>query len=350
MAEKRCKQKLKDEPSSPLKTNPSISQKEETHPNGSAVSIVRGGKGRQSSMDSESSLLNLAAVPSKPTAPLPAKSAAKSTMSEEKPLLSLVPGQATKPVTKAAKKPEKTEKSDIDNKSNVEFLVESITSKCDSQQAAGKFFQWLRMNLGSSVKGRTFTAEDLDTAEHRCSEVWKKKKQDMAPTPKESMLDQEAAPKPNSKIGNVDLIVRHILQKSSGPAMTAKFIAMLRTKVGQVNPMGRIFSAEDIQQAEARCKSLFGEQNAVSADGDDEQGEDSDGEDSEKASSSSKSDEESDSDDEKESAEKMSESSSSEDSDEEMTAEQKEQEEQAKELEAELRKMEKKERKAEKKS
>merc|ERR1712100_753737 len=70
---------------------------------------------------------------------------------------------ADEPGAKAAK---------VEPVGNVDFLVDHILKKCSDMQSAEKFFKYLRDNPTKEMKGRLFSATDVDEAEKRCSNTW----------------------------------------------------------------------------------------------------------------------------------------------------------------------------------
>merc|ERR1712228_224785 len=75
-----------------------------------------------------------------------------------------------KPAEKASKQDEKAQqkKNVAPEVTNAEFIAQHILKKCDGMEGAQKFFTWLRDDRGRTIKGRTFTKEDVEEAKRMC--------------------------------------------------------------------------------------------------------------------------------------------------------------------------------------
>merc|ERR1712228_630935 len=80
-----------------------------------------------------------------------------------------------KSAEKASKQDEKAqqEKNVALEVTNAEFIAQHILKKCDGMEGAQKFFTWLRDDRGRTIKGRTFTKEDVEEAKRMCKKHWR---------------------------------------------------------------------------------------------------------------------------------------------------------------------------------
>jgi len=149
--------------------------------------------------------------------------------------------------------------------SNEEYLTNSILKKCSDMESAHKFFKWIREKgkKGERIKDRIFTKADIEGAEKRCREVWGikdevKKEEEEELKKGDVKTEQSAGVKmPDPSESNVEVIVQQVLKKCNSMSETEKYWELLSRGVGKENPMGRVFTMEDIDQAKQQVSDFM---------------------------------------------------------------------------------------------
>jgi len=165
------------------------------------------------------------------------------------------------------------------NQSNADFIAEHILKKCNSMDQANKFFVWLRQKEKSgdaSIKGRKFTAGDVDDAEQRCKRVWdgqsRKRQQeddgdDGSSSSSSSSSSQEkngkstpgTAPKaPVDSEKAVQALVDFFLKKTDNAAKMEKYFNQMFSNPGKkVSGLNRKYDQEELTQAWLQCQAAL---------------------------------------------------------------------------------------------
>merc|ERR1711933_167672 len=128
---------------------------------------------------------------------------------------------------------------------------------------ASKFFKWLRDHPESKMRGRVFSKTDVEEAEGRCKEVWGV---DIKVEPKKEETGAKEEPKEEPKVkdehenlSNVEVIVMQVMKKATDMSKAEKYFDMLNRTVGQKNPLGRVFTDEEVTMAYLECQDKFAE-------------------------------------------------------------------------------------------
>lgn len=205
-----------------------------------------------------------------------------------------------------------------DVRDNVAFIVDHILQKCSSMDSASTFFQRMRSHGNLHVSGRTLTVEEVAEAERRCKEVFfcggggksvgssatanittaaravPSTAERAAPPPGHEQtrpvvpvcerddkysvfaVVQPKAPRrtrrppagsgikattsvsaPPYDEGNVAMIVNVMLRRCNDMTKADAFFQMLHRSTGKMNPLGRVFSEEDVEEARSRCEETW---------------------------------------------------------------------------------------------
>eukprot|EP00928_Gymnodinium_smaydae_P054177 TRINITY_DN37996_c0_g1_i1.p1 TRINITY_DN37996_c0_g1~~TRINITY_DN37996_c0_g1_i1.p1 ORF type:complete len:2222 (-),score=588.26 TRINITY_DN37996_c0_g1_i1:198-6863(-) len=181
-----------------------------------------------------------------------------------------------------AKMKTKTDKSSskpLGDEGGVDTLVQYVLKKYSSMEEAENCFELLQTTAGErSHLGPIFSVEEVTEAWIRCSAKFEQKGGSEVVSTKKR--DRET--KNSQNLSNSEVIMRQVLQKCHSQAKADKFFDMLHRTIGKPNPLGRVFTEEDVTEAFLRCSEHFEEQG--------DQGSDEECSSEEDASSSSSSD------------------------------------------------------------
>eukprot|EP00931_Biecheleriopsis_adriatica_P017681 TRINITY_DN1258_c0_g2_i1.p1 TRINITY_DN1258_c0_g2~~TRINITY_DN1258_c0_g2_i1.p1 ORF type:complete len:1809 (-),score=529.86 TRINITY_DN1258_c0_g2_i1:7-5433(-) len=131
----------------------------------------------------------------------------------------------------------------------VDELVNHVLQKTTNQNKIEKYFNSLFGKVGKkiSVIGRALTQEETTEAWLRCQAAAEESAQ---PTKKKARQE---------KVSNADFIVKEVLRKCSDMNKATRYFNLLHKTVGQQNTSGRIFTLDEVTEADLRVREFFEE-------------------------------------------------------------------------------------------
>eukprot|EP00929_Paragymnodinium_shiwhaense_P096688 TRINITY_DN5837_c1_g2_i1.p1 TRINITY_DN5837_c1_g2~~TRINITY_DN5837_c1_g2_i1.p1 ORF type:complete len:2305 (-),score=805.31 TRINITY_DN5837_c1_g2_i1:211-7125(-) len=158
--------------------------------------------------------------------------------------------------------------------SNEDYLVQQMLKKCNSMEAAAKFFMWLRSESGRSIKKRTFSKEDVDMAEKRCKKHWDENKKDSSSSSSSSSTssgegdggedeDFEEAEEADEPEDKVEQIVKHLMGRFKSKDKAEKYIDKMREDGGGKYSLGFKLSEEESTEIYLTVTAKFEEKEAA---------------------------------------------------------------------------------------
>eukprot|EP00930_Biecheleria_cincta_P096577 TRINITY_DN88400_c0_g1_i1.p1 TRINITY_DN88400_c0_g1~~TRINITY_DN88400_c0_g1_i1.p1 ORF type:complete len:2469 (+),score=622.90 TRINITY_DN88400_c0_g1_i1:85-7491(+) len=181
-------------------------------------------------------------------------------------------GSASSSSSSSSSESDAKEAEEQKREASVQDLVDYVLKKTSKKKKVEKYFGNLFNKPGKKIRdlGRVYSQSELTEAWLQCQAALQEKHEPARKKAKNEKASLRAGRGSKKELSNPDFIVQEALRKCGNQNKASVFFSSLHNTVGELSPLGRIFTLEEITEAELRVYEWFDKQKQVA--GSDDEG------------------------------------------------------------------------------